>query len=589
MPQDKNASRIIIYLCEELGDARLRASQLQGYVKQATDLIEKSPHRDHFFEVAAHLIHGIPQTLFKLGKALDASALAAARLDYEEIKQGLKPEKADELEQVMEDNRLRYLKRRSDEEIMTPKQAARILNLLADKTREAGRVPVTPLLQLIASLEGPTGRVASVTSSLTQRAEDVFRKASEAILTPGEEPSRMALAALMRQVLADTIQPTAQAMQAAIFAQATSRQDVIDGFMSANPGMSDADAEKAADEWEKNKDVVKDKTAVDFKGVAKDLLEKRKGSGQEDLHYRAYLRAVIDGQPAEHLAKKFDGSKQAKQDLIDEAGKAPKTAGAGEEFQKANPAITDEQAKIIDEMHAKHKDNFKAASALDPAAVNAFRDVLLPKSWPGILRAVAGASGEMFDKLGAVKRAVHGGGDPGQLGTALLSFKPERSGSLQFIEDIENVVASWYKTAKNNLAGEFLPRTASDETAEESKESKFEEGKPADPTVNMTNEQKAEWEKQNAEHKDEFKTAADSPQEKRLPSGWVLKWNPKRPDRMDVNDEGDTGWSDEALQQRGGKIVYDSPERIPAVVRGEVEKFFRKVKRMASEDYGYGR
>jgi len=53
---------------------------------------------------------------------------------------------------------------------------------------------------------------------------------------------------------------------------------------------------------------------------------------------------------------------------------------------------------------------------------------------------------------------------------------------------------------------------------------------------------------------------------------------------MEVNDEGDSGWSDEAIRYRGGKIVYDSPERIPSAVRGEVEKFFRKVKRTASDE-----
>mgnify|MGYP002629627279 CR=1 FL=1 len=39
------------------------------------------------------------------------------------------------------------------------------------------------------------------------------------------------------------------------------------------------------------------------------------------------------------------------------------------------------------------------------------------------------------------------------------------------------------------------------------KEAKFEEGVPADPTVNMTEEQKAEWKRQNELHKDKFKTA----------------------------------------------------------------------------------
>jgi hypothetical protein len=40
------------------------------------------------------------------------------------------------------------------------------------------------------------------------------------------------------------------------------------------------------------------------------------------------------------------------------------------------------------------------------------------------------------------------------------------------------------------------------------KAGKFEEGKPADPTKNMSPEDAAEWEKQNKEHADEFKTAS---------------------------------------------------------------------------------
>lgn len=41
----------------------------------------------------------------------------------------------------------------------------------------------------------------------------------------------------------------------------------------------------------------------------------------------------------------------------------------------------------------------------------------------------------------------------------------------------------------------------------DSKESKFEEGVPADPTKNMSKEDAAEWKRQTEEHKDEFKTA----------------------------------------------------------------------------------
>jgi|APSaa5957512622_1039677.scaffolds.fasta_scaffold02508_3 hypothetical protein len=59
----------------------------------------------------------------------------------------------------------------------------------------------------------------------------------------------------------------------------------------------------------------------DWKGTAERLLKARKGVGVNDLHYRAYLRAILSGSPAAHLAKKFTGARQAMHELIDEAGK----------------------------------------------------------------------------------------------------------------------------------------------------------------------------------------------------------------------------------------------------------------------------
>lgn len=309
--RNKSASRILIYLVEELGDARLRAAQLQKYVKDATDLIEKSEHRDAIFEVGAHLIHGIPDTLFKMSKALDASALAVSRLDYEEIKQGLKPEKAEELENVMEDNRLRYLKRRSNEGPMNTRQASEALLRLAAQTRESGFVPVGSILQLADALSSD-GRVASQAEGMVRKATRYFREASEAILdNTGERPSRRALAATLRRVAADAI-----------------------------------------------------------------------------------------------------------------------LAGAGEEFQKVNPGITDEQVATIDEMHEKHKNVIKDKHA-----------------------------GERFDAT--VARVL---GAPSRL--------------------------------------------ASDEVAEEEKEARFEEGKPADPTQNMSDEDAKKWKVEHDKNKDNFKSAS---------------------------------------------------------------------------------
>lgn len=103
----------MIYLVENLSDARLRCDQLKRYLAKAMKLIEKSSKRDHFYEVAGDILNGVPEVIFKLDKALDATGLAASRLDYEELKQQLSPEKVDELEEVLEDVRVKHLERRS--------------------------------------------------------------------------------------------------------------------------------------------------------------------------------------------------------------------------------------------------------------------------------------------------------------------------------------------------------------------------------------------------------------------------------------------------------------------------------------------
>lgn len=68
---------------------------------------------------------------------------------------------------------------------------------------------------------------------------------------------------------------------------------------------------------------------LNWKGVAQKLLDRSKGTAQSDLHYRAYLRAVVAGQPAGHLTDQFAGARQARTDLIDEVGKG--------KYAKASP------------------------------------------------------------------------------------------------------------------------------------------------------------------------------------------------------------------------------------------------------------
>ena len=69
--------------------------------------------------------------------------------------------------------------------------------------------------------------------------------------------------------------------------------------------------------------------AINWTTVATSLLKASKGLTEDDLHYRAYLRAIIsdDSATAKHLVSKFKGAEKARDELIDEAGKG-KTAAA---------------------------------------------------------------------------------------------------------------------------------------------------------------------------------------------------------------------------------------------------------------------
>lgn len=270
---DKTAS-ISIFLLEELGDARVRCAQLKKYLDDATELIEKSESRDNIFEVAGHLIHGIPEVVFKLEKALEAASLAANRIDSEEVKQRLKPEKLEELEKALEDVRIRQLKRRSGEPVkeekskpaeqsernaMNAKTAAQELITIAEHVEATGQVPLHRLIALTARLEQGR-RTASVSGADPRRVGAFFRTLAAEVLNPpgGERVSRIAIAQRLRPVLADQMPVGMEQAAAQIYQQANSREDVMKGFKESNPSMTDDQLEAAADNWEKHKDVVKD-------------------------------------------------------------------------------------------------------------------------------------------------------------------------------------------------------------------------------------------------------------------------------------------------------------------------------------------
>jgi hypothetical protein len=281
----------LIYVVEELSDARLRCEQLKKFVSQAVRLIAASPHRDHFYEVAGDTIYGIPDALFKLDKALSSTALAISRLDYEELKAQLKPEKVQELEDVLRSTRIRQIDRVSPFIQPRPEQGQprmagaldmrdinQITTSLEDILLEAARLCKSLPPQFQGKLEDiqdladralKTIKHSSTTVPSQGKRASMFRAAStshiatalrriaadvESARIPPQEASRR-----VRRVLMALSQTSQQALEAMGPIQATTRQDVIDGFKSSNPALTEDQLEEIATHWEKNKDVVKDK------------------------------------------------------------------------------------------------------------------------------------------------------------------------------------------------------------------------------------------------------------------------------------------------------------------------------------------
>lgn len=257
-PRQKKAGAVV-YLVEELGDARMRCDQLMRYIAEAMRLVDASQHREHFFEVAGHLIQAVPTTAFKLQKALQAVALAANRIDYEELKTDLRPEKVEQLESVLEDVRIRQVQHRSEPPMTTNKDFAQKLRQIAATTREY-QLPQHEVVKLIVALEQ-----GQKTAEPKVPMADYLDRFAAAVENDGAF-DRQRLAACLRRMVGDVhvtghIAAVSQYADNPIFTQAGSREDVMEGFKKENPALTKAQLEEIADHWEKNKDVVKDKTA----------------------------------------------------------------------------------------------------------------------------------------------------------------------------------------------------------------------------------------------------------------------------------------------------------------------------------------
>lgn len=484
----KQASGLMIYLVEELGDARLRCAQLKKYLKEVLDLIEKSESRDHFFEVAGHLIQGIPDVVLRLDNALDAAALSASRLDYEEIKNGLLPEKAEALENVLQDNRLRYLRRRSNEEDMRTAMTETITRDLENAYRAGAKQK--------GSHEELALAVKQLTYEATRATETPFQSSMLGNVPKGS-----------LQRIADRVWEVAFYMGAAFTTSpktAANTKDPMNAKTAAEMLTQLADqTEKAGgvptaplmtlvaqlEGQDRTASSLAPKAAQAFRDLARELTVQKNPSR---VRLAGVLRRILaDTMPMAGGCPGCSGQCGQPQ--------AP-MAGAGEDFQKANPKITDEDAAKIDEMHDEHKDVVKDRQAAVPDGPMIGFQVALETAKATVRAAYMGNERLACRQgLGTIQNMT----------AALAGIAPESRDALLAIGA---KAMHLLPTIKSEAAqGDVLQRTATDDAflaaypVSEEIESRFEEGRPADPTQEMSPEDAKEWKQNTETYRDSFK------------------------------------------------------------------------------------
>lgn len=107
----RTATSPTAYLQEELSRARLCVDSLKNYVVKAIELVNASSKRDHLHGVAGDIIQMIPRVVAELEASLNAAAFATSKLDYESLRQVIRPDKVDELERILDDVRLKLPRR----------------------------------------------------------------------------------------------------------------------------------------------------------------------------------------------------------------------------------------------------------------------------------------------------------------------------------------------------------------------------------------------------------------------------------------------------------------------------------------------
>lgn len=561
--QQKSAGALV-YLVEELGDARMRCDQLLRYVDKATKLIEKSAQKDHLFEVAGDVIQGIPETTFKLHKALQAVALAANRIDYEEIKQDLRPEKTEELERVLKDVRIRQVHRRSSP-MLNPEGVVTQLRGLAKKAREDGVLATADLASLIQSLEAGGPKVAEDRGA---KIAAEFEAMAQALENPpaGELPSRVRLAGVLRRTLGGHMElrtADSEALQSGWFK--SPEEEVTAELTTAISAIKKM--VQGLNNPRRNRTM--------FMSALGCLSRAANALGQDPAIAEALDRA------SNILFRKWSTTKSPVSESVPLAARMASSEDEKlsrfEEGKSADPTkkMSPEDAKEWKENTEEHKDKFKKDAAKPPeeavseitAAIEALKKLSRGSGNPkrlmvSVLSDLSLAMQKMgqnekisnlLDRTAAVVQASWslkglkemGATDEGEIDkTAFVAPEPQNP------EEVTRVIAQMMDAARKatTLDGDYkrvlfqavriinglyglglqfevpsiglLVRVQKElmkfagvhpamttYASEDEKRSRFEEGKSADPTKKMSPEDAKEWKENTEEHKDKFKSA----------------------------------------------------------------------------------
>lgn len=528
-PISKEAG-ISLYLMEELGDARLHCAQLSHYLDLARQIVEKSKAKDHIYEVAGHLLQAIPEHLFKLEKSLQAVALAADRMDYEEIKQELKPDKVQELERVLKEVRIRTVPHRSEpRQPMNPKQAAESLQAIADGIRSTGKVPVVQVASLIAQLEGQD-RTASDSTAVAA----LFEEMGKSLLQPSvEAPSRLQLASSIRKALSACMDACDLSMANGLPTSPDEQEARRSRFEKGQPAdptqnMNPEDKKKWEDSNEEHKDNFKE-AALDPGPMPRMELMKsdmmvayRRGTAGNWKYALVSLIEVVEnlGFLLKELGGGTDGMAKATllnreivkvrrslratglETMPDEMGlMAASEDDRRSRFEKGKPADPTENMSEGDaakwkQKNDEHGDKFKKEGTASPAVLRA-----LTRQLGMIVRDLATANA--FTQYSFYNGVVD------MLMTQVTLLKkmgePDLARRMQTLVDAlsERTIPLMHST------GWPIPDPELDKTASEENRARYEEGKPADPTENMDSEDAAKWKQNTEEHGDKFKEASD--------------------------------------------------------------------------------